>query len=63
MATTADYRRYAKECFEWAREARDESVREHYAKLGKVWLECAVRSELRSRAVTPSETKAAQKVA
>jgi hypothetical protein len=61
MATAADYRKLAEECFEWAREASDESVREHYARLGRVWLECAARAELRSGPITPSKT--AQKVA
>jgi len=63
VATTADYRKLAEECFEWAREASDESVREHYASLGRFWLECVVRSELRSGAIAPSEIKAAQEVA
>jgi hypothetical protein len=48
MATAADYRKWAEECFEWAREASDESVREQYASLGRVWLECAARAELQS---------------
>jgi hypothetical protein len=38
MATAAEYRKLTQECFEWAREAHDESVREHYAKLGLIWL-------------------------
>jgi hypothetical protein len=63
MATTADYRKLAEECFEWAREASDKSVREHYASLGRVWLECAARAELRCGVITPSEPKTAQKVA
>jgi hypothetical protein len=40
MATAADYRKWAEECFEWARQASDESVREQYASLGRVWLDC-----------------------
>ena len=48
MATVADYRKWAEECFEWARQASDESVREQYASLGRVWLEYAARAELRS---------------
>ena len=48
MATAADYRKWPEECFEWAREARDESVRHQYANLAQVWLECAGRAELRS---------------
>jgi hypothetical protein len=63
MATAAEYRKLAEECFEWAREARDESGREHYAKLGQIWLECAARAELRSRVITSPEPKRAQRVA
>jgi len=54
MARATDYRKLAQECFEWAREARDVSVREHYAKLGQIWLECAARAELRSAVLTPA---------
>jgi len=63
MATAAEYRKLAEECFEWAREARDGGVREHYAKLGQIWLDSAVRAELRSAVLTPREPAAAQKVA
>ena len=63
MATAADYRKWAEECFEWAREASDKSVREQYASLGRVWLECAARAERRSGTITASEPKAAQEVA
>jgi len=59
MATVADYRKWAEECFEWARQASDESVREQYASLGRVWREYAARAELRSGAITPSEPKVA----
>jgi hypothetical protein len=48
-------RKWAEECFEWAREAHDEGVRQHYANLGQVWLECAVRAELRPGVITPPE--------
>ena len=57
MATAADYRKWAKECFEWAREAADESVREQYASLGRVWLECAARAELQSGVMAAPEPK------
>jgi len=63
MATAADYRKWAEECFEWAREAADESVREQYASLGRVWLECVARAELRSAAMAAREPKPGQKVA
>ena len=62
MATVADYRKWAEECFEWARQAHDESVREQYANLGKVWLEYAARAEVRSD-VTPPQPTTAEKVA
>ena len=55
MATAAHYRKLAEECFEWAHEARDVSVRQHYAKLCQIWLECAARAELRSAAITLPE--------
>jgi hypothetical protein len=41
MSTAADYRRWAEECFEWARQASDESERKEYA----IWLEYAARAE------------------
>jgi hypothetical protein len=63
MATAADYRKWAEECFEWAHQARDTRVREQYASLGQVWLECAARAELRPGVITPSEPTTAVKVA
>jgi len=45
MATAVDYLKWAEECFEWARQASDESVREQYASLGRVWLQCAARAD------------------
>jgi hypothetical protein len=63
MATAADYRKWAEECFEWARQAANESVREQYASLGRVWLEYAARAEIRSDVMTPPEPKPPQKVA
>jgi hypothetical protein len=48
MATAADYRKWAEECFAWARAASDDSVCEQYASLGQVWLEQAARAELLS---------------
>ena len=54
MATSADYRKWAEECFEWARAATDDIVREQYASLSRVWLERAAQAEL------PSGMKIAQ---
>ena len=64
MATAADYRKLAEECFEWAREASDQSVREQYASLGRVWLEQAALAELPTgMKVAQPEPKTTQKVA
>lgn len=63
MAMAADYRKLAEECFAWARQSADESLRKHYRNMGQFWLECVARSELRSGAIAPSEPKAAQEVA
>ena len=60
MATAAEYRKWAEECFEWAREASDEAVSEQYASLGRVWLERAVRV---SGIINPPEPGTAQEVA
>jgi hypothetical protein len=63
MATVADYRKWAEECFGWARAASDEAVSEQYASLGRVWLECAERAELRSGIINQPEQETAPKVA
>jgi hypothetical protein len=63
MATAAYYRKLAEECFEWAHEARDVSVRQHYAKLCEIWLECAAAADLRAGVIRPSAPQKVQKVA
>jgi hypothetical protein len=64
MATAADYRKWAEECFEWASAASDDSVREQYIGLGRVWLERAARAELLSgMKIDQAEPKPPQKVA
>ena len=63
MATAAHYWKLAEECFEWAHEARDVGVRQHYAKLCQIWLECADRAELQSRVFAPPQPTIMQKVA
>ena len=63
MATAAEYRKWAEECFGWAREASDEAVSKQYASLGRVWLERAVRAERLSGIINPPEPEAAPKVA
>ena len=61
MATAAEYRKWAEECFAWAHEASDEAVSEQYA--SRVWLERAVRAERLSGIINPPEPEAAPKVA
>ena len=61
MGTTTDDRKWAEECFEWARQASDESVRDQYAKMGQHWLEQAARTEPLTGLITPPELKTAQK--
>ena len=56
MATAVEYRKLAEESL-------DESVREHYASLGRIWLECAARTEVRSGIISRPEPKQGQKVA
>ena len=63
MKTAVEYRAMAEECFKWAREASDESVREQYASLGRVWLEYAARAESESGKPVLPEPKPPQKVA
>ena len=63
MATAADYRKWAEECFEWARQASDESVRDQYEKMGQHWVELAARTEALTGLITPPELKTTNKVA
>jgi len=64
MATATDYRKWAEECFGWARAASDDSVREQYASLGRVWLERAAQAErLSDMQIAQPEQEPPQKVA
>ena len=64
MATATDYRKWAEECFGWARAASYDSVREQYASLGRVWLERAAQAErLSDMQIGQPEQKPPQKVA
>jgi len=57
MATTAEYRQWAEECFKWARDASDEDVRESYTKMGQHWLECAERASSQQSSVASAMTR------
>jgi hypothetical protein len=53
MPTTAnEYRRYAKECIDCARDAPSDPVRKQFLDLAKLWMIAAERSETQS---APSE--------
>jgi hypothetical protein len=41
MKTAAEYRAMADECFQWAREAQTDEVRESYLQLARIWLNTA----------------------
>jgi hypothetical protein len=55
MATAAEYRQWAEECFKWARNASDEDVRQSYLKIDQLWLEHAARTEGVAGTITPQE--------
>ena len=57
MATAAEYRQWAEECFKWARDASDEDVRESYTKMGQHWLECAERASSQQSSVASAMTR------
>jgi hypothetical protein len=45
MITAAEYREWAEESLECARNAANESSREAYIKFAEIWLESALRAE------------------
>jgi hypothetical protein len=45
MITAAEYRAWAEESLEWARNAATESSREAYIKFAESWLESALKAE------------------
>jgi len=45
MTTAIEYRLMADECFQWARDAKTNSVRLTYLGIAKIWLEAAVRQD------------------
>jgi hypothetical protein len=53
MATAAEYRNWAEECFKWAREAPDANVRVSYVKMAQLRLECAAPIEFGSAINVP----------
>ena len=61
MATAAEYRQWAEECFKWARNASDEDVRQSYLKIGQLWLEHAARTEGVAGTITPQEPRTTNK--
>jgi hypothetical protein len=45
MATPAEYRVMADECFQWARVAKTKNVRLAYLEIAKIWLEAAAMDQ------------------
>jgi hypothetical protein len=45
MITAAEYREWAEESLEWARNATNESSRQAYMRWAEIWLESALRVE------------------
>jgi hypothetical protein len=43
VTTAAEYREYARECMEDARNATTESVRQHFLELAKLWMTAALK--------------------
>ena len=45
MITATEYRAWAEESLEWARNAANENSRQAYIRLAEIWLESALRVE------------------
>jgi hypothetical protein len=45
MATPAEYRVMADECFQWARVAKTKNVRLAYLEIAKIWLAAAMHQD------------------
>jgi hypothetical protein len=54
MITAAEYRAWAEESLKWASEARTANERDAYIKVAETWLQCALRSERRSKESMPA---------
>ena len=57
MTTAKDYRQYAQECIESARQATSESVRKQFLDLAKLWMTAADRMDSRDVPSPPSKVK------
>jgi hypothetical protein len=53
--TAAEYRRYAHECIQFAREAASEPVRKQFLDIAKLWLTAAERQDARSGVSAPTK--------
>ncbi len=41
MSTTEEYRKYAEECFGWARNAKTDAERQAFLEMANVWMQAA----------------------
>lgn len=54
MATASEYRQYARECVDSARDATTDPARDQFLELAKLWLTAAARMDV--QVVTSTET-------
>jgi hypothetical protein len=54
MTTAVEYRQYAQECIESARESTSEPVRKQFLDLAKLWMTAAERLDTRSGPPDPT---------
>ena len=57
MTTAIEYRQYARECMESARDATSEPVRNQFLELAKLWLTAAARTDAQVASSTPTKFK------
>ena len=58
MTTANEYRQYARECMDSARDATSEPVRNQFLELAKLWLTAAARADAQVASSTPTKSKA-----
>ena len=57
MTTATQYRDYAQECIDSARDAKSDAVRQQFLDLAKLWLTAAERADNRSAPQLPIKHK------
>jgi hypothetical protein len=57
MTTATEYRQYARECMDSARDATSAPVRDQFLELAKLWLTAAVRMDTRRTSSKQTNSK------